>query len=346
MLKSNNLILKEYMKRFSPFAGRLGVLVLIMLTGIMGFIIIERYSFIDALYMTVITLATIGYEVVHPLSEAGKIFTIIFIISSFTVFAYIVSSLTRDIVSGEMALYFKNRKLMNAIEKFSNHVIICGFGRHGQQAAEILQANKMDFVAIDTKESHMENWVAEDKSLVYIHGDATDDDILIKAGIKKAKALLLTLPADADNVFIVLSAKSLNPTLNIISRAQLKSSIGKLKTAGADHVILPEVIGGVYMAALISKPDVVELINNLWGDETESINIESVSYEDLPQAIRDTSVAEIIQWYQAGVNCLGIKDENGKFIINPPSETIIRPGMKIMLFGSMEQMAQLKVRLP
>ncbi|MEO8763474.1 MAG: potassium channel family protein [Ginsengibacter sp.] len=334
------------MKRSSPFVARLSVLGLIMLTGIMGYIIIGRYSFIDALYMTVITLATIGYEEVHPLSEAGKIFTIIFIISSFAVFAYIISSLTRDIVSGEMALYFKNRKLMNAIEKFSNHVIICGFGRHGQQAAEILQGNKMDFVVVDTKESHMINWVAENKNLVYIHGDATDDEILIKAGIKKAKALLLTLPADADNVFIVLSAKSINPKLNIISRAQLKSSMGKLKTAGADHVILPELIGGVYMAALISKPDVVELINNLWGDETESINIESVSYEDLPQEIRDTSIAEIIQWYHAGVNCLGIKDESGKFIINPPAKTIIRPKMKMMLFGSMQQMAQLKVRLP
>ncbi len=332
------------MKKLFPFAGRFGILLLIMLTGIIGFITIEHYKFIDALYMTVITLATIGYHEVEPLSDAGKIFNIIFIISSFAVFAYIISSLTRDIVSGEMARHFKNRKLMNAIEKFSGHVIICGFGRHGQQAAEILLSNKVNFVAIDTAEVHMKNWLSENKHLVYIHGDATDDEVLIKAGIKNAKALLLTLPEDADNVFTVLSARAMNSGLIIISRAQLKSSVGKLKTAGADHVILPELIGGAYMAALISKPDVIEFINNLWGDQAESINIESVAYEKLPSAVKDKSILEIVNWYNTGVHCLGIKSEAGKFIINPPQETIISPEMTIMLFGSMQQIADLKLR--
>ncbi len=334
------------MKKLFPFVGRFGILLLIMLIGIIGFIEIEHYTFLDALYMTVITLATIGYREVQPLSDAGKIFNIFFIISSFAVFAYIISSLTRDIVSGEMAKYFKNRKLMNAIEKLSDHIIICGFGRHGQQAAEILLSNKFDFVAIDTAEVHMKNWLAENKNLVYIHGDATDDDMLIRAGIKKAKALLLTLPEDADNVFTVLSARAMNPGIIIISRAQLKSSVVKLKTAGADHVILPELIGGAYMAALISKPDVIEFINNLWGDQAESINIESLAYEKLPPPVKGKSIAEIVDWYNTGVNCLGIKNEAGRFIINPPQETIIGPGMKVMLFGSLQQIANLKLRVP
>jgi voltage-gated potassium channel len=329
-------------KKQFPFLLLFSILTAIMIIGVIGFMVVEGYSFVDALYMTVITISTIGYHEVRPLSESGKIFNIIFIISSFAVFTLVITSLTRYIISGEMAAVFKKRKLMNAIEKFSNHVIICGFGRNGQQAANILMTNKIDFVVIDTAEINITNWLSENKSLVYINGNATEDDILIKAGIKKAKAILLTLPADADNVFIVLSAKTLNPDITIISRAQLKSTVDKLKTAGADHVILPELIGGTHMATLISKPDVIEFINNLWGDEAESINIESVSYEGLPKELRDKSIQEIINWHGMGVNCLGIKDAKGRFIINPPKETIIKAQMKIILFGTITQIADLK----
>lgn len=314
-----------------------------MLIGVVGYMAIEHYNFIDALYMTVITIATIGYHEVKPLSEAGKIFNILFIISSIAIFTYALSSLTRYIVSGEMALYFKNRKLMNSINDFSNHVVICGFGRHGQQAANILMTNKIDFVVIDTSQTRIAGWMNENKKLVYVHGNATDDDILIKAGIKKAKSLILTLPEDADNVFIVLSARAMNPDLVIISRASIKGSAAKLKTAGADHIILPEMIGGSHMATLISKPDVIEFINNLWGDQAESINIESVAYEELPASLKGKSIEEIIGWHDTGVNCLGIKDEKGTFIINPPRETIIHSQMKIMLFGTMSQIAAIKL---
>jgi voltage-gated potassium channel len=329
-------------KRQFPFLVLFSILIAIMLTGVIGYMAVEQYSFLDALYMTVITLSTIGYHEVRPLSEAGKIFNIIFIISAFTIFTFVISSMTRYIISGEMAAVFKKRKLMNEIEKFSHHVIICGFGRNGQQAANILMANKIDFVVIDTVELNITNWLNENKSLVYINGDATEDEILIKAGIKKARAILLTLPADADNVFIVLSAKTLNPGITIISRAQHKSTVDKLKTAGADHIILPELIGGTHMATLISKPDVIEFINNLWGDEAESINIESVSYEALPKELQNKSIQEIISWHGMGVNCLGVKDERGKFIINPPKDSIIRTQMKIILFGTIAQIADMK----
>ncbi|MEO8960947.1 MAG: NAD-binding protein [Ginsengibacter sp.] len=330
------------MNRFSPFVGKLLILLLIMLTGTIGFILLEHYTVIDALYMTTITLATIGYNEVEPLSDAGKIFNIIFIISSFAVFAFIISSLTRDIVSGEMARHFKNRKFMHAINKFSGHVIICGFGRHGQQAAEVLAVNKIDFVAIDKDDVHMKNWLEEDKKVVYIHGDATDDETIMKAGIMKAKAVLLTLPADADNVFTVLSIRAMNPGIIIISRAQIKSSVGKLKTAGADHVILPESIGGSYMASMVSSPDVIELINSLWADQPESANIESVAYENLPAGVKDKSIQEIVLWVNTGVNCLGIKDKEGKYIVNPPQETIIGAEMKLIFFGSQQQILGLK----
>ena len=330
------------MKQPIPLIKWFAIILFIILTGVAGFMLTEHYSFLDALYMTVITIATIGYQEVKPLSQSGKIFNIFFILYSFTIFTYALSKLTRYLVSGEMALYFKNRKLMNAIREFEEHVIICGFGRNGQQAAQILMNHQTDFVVIDTNETHFSEWLEDHPSLVYIKGDATDDDTLVKAGIHKAKALLLTLPADADNVFVVLSARSLNPALKIISRAGLKSSVGKLKTAGADHVILPDKIGGSHMATLVSKPDVIEFINKLWGDDTDSINIESLDYEVLPAELKDTSIKEIIEWHQTGVNCIGIKNSAGKFIINPPHHTTIHKGMKILLLGSQKQITEIK----
>lgn len=320
----------------------LGIILLIIIIGVAGFAITAGYNFLDALYMTVITITTIGYRELKPLSEPAKIFNIVFIIFSFSVFTYALSRLTRYIVSGELASYFKNRKLMNAIEHFSEHVIICGFGRNGQQAAQILRSHKTDFVVIDNDEAHFSEWLEDHENLVYVLGDALDDDTLLKAGIKKAKALLLTLPADADNVFAVLSARHLNPHLQIITRAGLKSSIVKMKTAGADHVILPDQIGGAHMATLISKPDVIEFINKLWGDEVDSINIESVAYATLPDELKDKSISEIIGWRHTGVNCIGIKNHEGKFIINPAKETTIHNGMKIMLLGTRHQIGQMK----
>ncbi len=292
--------------------------------------------------MTVITIATIGYHEVKPLSTDGKIFNIAYIVFSFAIFTYAISRLTRYIVSGEMAFYFKNRKLMNAIDRVSNHVIICGFGRNGQQAAQILRQHKTDFVVIDNDENHFKEWLEDHESLIYIQGDAMDDEILKKAAIHKAKAILLTLPADADNVFIVLSARSLNPHLQIISRAGQKSSANKLKTAGANHVILPDTIGGAHMATLISKPDVVEFINSLWGEEADSIKIESIDYDMLPDNLRDKSIQEIINTHQSGVNCIGLKNKEGKFVINPTHETHIHPQMKIMVLGTMHQIARMK----
>ncbi len=318
------------------------VILLIIAVGVAGFMITSDYNFLDALYMTVVTISTIGYHEVQPLSEAGKIFNIVYIIFSFAVFTYALSRLTRYLVSGELALYFKNRKLMHSIEHFNQHVIICGFGRNGQQAAQILRAHKTDFVVIDNNEAHFSEWLEDHEGLVYVQGDATDDDTLLKAGIKKARALLLTLPADADNVFVVLSARHLNPHLQIITRAGLKSSIVKMKSAGADHVILPDQIGGAHMATLISKPDVIEFINKLWGDEADAINIESIDYAVLPEELKDKSINEIINWNHTGVNCIGIKDHEGRFIINPSKETTIHKGMKIMLLGSHHQINHMK----
>ncbi|MDE3143292.1 MAG: potassium channel protein, partial [Bacteroidota bacterium] len=330
------------MKRLPPLIVWFAVILSITMIGVIGFMLIEGFNFFDALYMTVITITTIGYGEVRPLSHAGRIFNICFIITSFATFTYALARLTRYIASGEMQLYFKNRKLMLSLSHLHDHVIICGFGRNGQQAAQTLNAHKENFVAIDYREKNIDDFLADHPNLLYLKGDATNDEILKKARIENAKALICALPTDADNVFIVLSARTLNPSIHIISRATQISAVDKLKKAGADNVIMPDKIGGTHMATLVSKPDVVEFIDYLSGDEGESINIESVGYEKLPPEIRDDSLKAIMDWKKTGVNCIGIKHRNGKFLINPPDDTVITEGMKVFVLGTRSQIHKMK----
>jgi voltage-gated potassium channel len=307
--------------------------------------IVEHMNFLDALYMTVITVTTIGYMEVKPLSQAGRIFNIVFIIISFTSFASALAWLTRYIVSGQMYEHFKNKKLMSSLDHLSNHVIVCGFGRNGQQAAQTLTTHKVNFVAIDFREKNIDDYLQKDPQLLYIKGDATDDALLQKAGIERARSLICALPTDADNMFIVLSARTLNPSIQIISRAVQASAVAKLKKAGADYVIMPDLIGGTHMATLVSKPDVIEFIDYLSGEEGVSIYIESVAYEKLPLQIRNLTIQEIMDWKKTGVNCIGIKYSDGRFLINPPLDIVVEEGMNIIVLGTRVQVHRMRHNL-
>jgi voltage-gated potassium channel len=198
-------------------------------------------------------------------------------------------------------LYFlKTEKLMQAINKMNDHVIICGFGRNGQQAASTLKAHKVEFVIIENDLTHINQWLVNDATLPYINADATEDESLLKAGILRARALILTLPEDADNVFIVLSARSLSHKIQIISRASQQGSAVKLKKAGADNIIMPDKIGGTHMATLVSKPDIIEFIDYLSSEDGDIISIESVDYEKLPTPIQDKSLKLVMDWKKTG----------------------------------------------
>jgi voltage-gated potassium channel len=317
----------------------------IIIIGIAGYMIIEKMSLLDALYMTTISITTVGYNEIHPLSDAGRIFTIFLLITSWGTFAFAITRITQFVISGEINQYFKTRRLMKAIEKLDNHVIICGYGRNGHQAARILKAHEVPFIVIEKDEALIEKIEAEGEKILHLEGDSTDDDLLRQAGIERARALITTLPVDAENVFIVLSARALNPSIQIISRASDSSSVAKMKKAGADNVIMPDSIGGTHMATLISKPDVVEFIDFLSGEEGQSIHMESVAYENLPEAIKDKTLQEIMSWKKTGVNCIGIKSTEGKFLINPPEETKVIPGMKVIVLGTKEQIMQMKGNL-
>ena len=313
----------------------------VIIIGIIGFMLIEGFSLLDATYMTIITVTTVGYQEVHVLTTAGKVFNIFLIICSFATFAYALAKLTQYIVDGEINKFFKNRKIMSAIKELKDHVIICGYGRNGKQAAKILGHHKVKYVVIENNDERIEQELSK-KDILFIRGDATDDDVLLIAGIDKAKALITALPEDADNVYIVLSARSLSGNLQIISRSSNPTSRTKLKIAGADSVISPDKIGGTHMATLVSRPDVIEFIDYLSGEEGESIHLESVGYESLPHELKDKTLLEIMAWRKTGVNCIGIKDAEGKFVINPPETTIINNSMKVIVLGTRQQIEEMK----
>jgi len=234
---------------------------------------------------------------------------------------------------------------MTAIDRLSGHVIVCGFGRNGEQAALTLGYHGEKYVVIENRIEIYDEAILENPELLIIHGDSTDDDVLKKAGIARAKALITALPVDAHNVFIVLSARSLNPSIQIISRASDRNTYPKLKKAGANNVIMPDQIGGTHMATLVSKPDVIEFIDYLSGEAGEAIHIESVSYDQLPNKIRDKALNEIMAWKKTGVNCIGIKTADGKFVINPPEDIMVKEGMKVLVLGTRQQIQRMKMNI-
>ena len=317
------------------------IIAIIILVGVIGFMLIEGYSLLDAFYMTITTITTVGYQEVHPLSSIGRIFNILLITSSFIASAYALTKLTQYIIDGEINKFFKIRKIMSTIKELQNHVIICGYGRNGKQAANTLAHHKVKFVVIENDDDRIDEEFTKNP-ILYLKGDATDDQVLLDAGIERARALITALPDDADNVFIVLSARSLNNNIQIISRASNLSSAPKLRKAGANNVIMPDTIGGTHMATLVSKPDVIEFIDFLSGEEGDSIHLEAVDYEILPIELKDKSLQEIMDWRKTGVNCIGIKNTDGKFIINPNEITLIKVGMKVIVLGTKQQIEEMK----
>jgi len=295
--------------------------------------------------MTTIAITTAGFNEVRPLSNDGRMFTVFLLLTSWATFAWAIARITQFVVTGEINKYFKTRKIMKAITELNHHVILCGFGRNGQQAARTLKNHNIDFVVIEKDEEPIERVLHFFPGLSYLIGDSTDDDLLRKAGIERAVALITALPDDADNVFIVLSARALNSKLHIVSRASEENSIPKLKKAGADNVIMPDKIGGSHMATLVSKPDVIEFMDFLTSEDGESVNMDSVPYDILPPEIKDKSLKVVMEWNKTGVSCLGIKNKEGKFVINPPDETQVTEGCKVIVFGTRSQIAKMKNNL-
>lgn len=325
---------------FSKIYFSFFLLAVVLLTGIVGYMLVEGYSLFDAFYMTIITVSTVGYNEVHALSSAGKVFTAFLIITSFGTFAYAITSISQYVIGGDFNRYYKTYKVNNALSKLENHVIVCGYGRNGRQAAHVLRSHNKKFVVIESDKSVVSS-INEQYSEFAIHGDAKDDEVLKRAGIKTASAILTSLPVDADNVFIVLTSRYLNPKLTIISRASEDSSDAKLRIAGADNIIMPDKIGGAHMASLIMKPDVMEFVDVITGQGEDS-RLEEITFNSLPKQYRNKTIKELEIGRKCGANVVGFKMSHDDYIINPSADTVIEPGAKLFVLGTTEQIQGLK----
>jgi voltage-gated potassium channel len=328
-------------KHFSKIYIPIAILLLIVCIGIFGFISIEHYNFLEAFYMTIITVATVGFQEVRPLSEDGRLFTAFLIITSFGTFAYALTSISQYIINGEFNQYFKNYKVSSAIDKLEDHVIVCGFGRNGKQAAHVLKKHNTRFVVVEQKKAVVAAINHKYSDLV-LEGDSTQDEILLRAGILKAKALITTLPVDADNLFIVLSARTLNPKLTIISRASEDNSDKKLRLAGANNIIMPDKLGGAHMASLVMKPDVMEFVDYITGQGSDNIRLEEITFANLSEAYQNKTIRDLEVRNRSGANIIGFKTAQGEYIINPSADTKIIPDAKLFVLGTTEQIVKLK----
>ncbi|MFH2141452.1 MAG: potassium channel protein [Bacteroidota bacterium] len=321
----------------NTFALLLGVIVF----GTSGFMLIEGFSFINAFFMTIISVSTVGFETVEPLSDMGKIFTAFLIILSLGTFAYGVSTFTRYILSGVFRNFYKQSKMKKRISKLSNHIIVCGYGRVGKQSALELLENKEKVVIIDNQISNIEE-IQQIPELMYILGDATQDEVLSEALINDAKALITTFPNDADNLFIVLTAKQMNPKLKIISRAYDVHSDIKLKRAGANNVIMPDKVGGQRMAKLVSQPDVVEFIEHILLQTNRDVFLEELTCNKLATCFVNKSIRELDIRNVSGANIVGVRQKKGNYIINPSPDIMLTQEDKIFVLGNLEQIDKLK----
>ena len=319
-----------------------GLLVSILVLGTAGYYYIEHLSLLDSVYMTVITVSTVGFkEVGHDFSPQGKIFTIGLIISSLGTLAYVGSNLARFIFDGELANYIKTYRVDKTIEKLKDHVIIVGYGRNGEQAAMELAENGVEFVILDKRDNVISR-VRENPRLLYIKGDATHEDVLEQAGINRARALIATTPNDADNVFVVLTARSMNPGLIVISRASELESQMKLKRAGATNVIMPERIGGQRMAKLVHQPDVVEFIEYILLQKTNDVSLEEVSCKKLAQQYVGKSIGDLKVREKTGANIVGIKISGARYVFNPDPQMILSRNDQLFVLGNHEQVRKLR----
>ena len=311
------------------------LLVAVIIVGLAGYMLIEGWNFFDAIYMTIISITTTGYKEVHPLSEAGKIFTLFIIIFGVMAIAYIGGRLAQFFVE---AYVFRRRKMEKKLKVLNGHYIICGHGRMGKKICEELSANKASFVVIEKDKGEIENLSHLD--FLYIEGDATDDETLQKACIKEAKGLVSVLRSEAENVFTTLSARALNPKIFIVARAVEEETESKLLKAGANRVVKPYEIGGHRMTQVLLRPGVVDFIDIIARDKRIDLNIEEIDVKAGSSLIGQKLVEAPIR-NKLNIIIVAIFRTDGNVIYNPQSTVVIEEKAKLIVIGEENNIQEL-----
>jgi len=311
------------------------VLLLIIISGTVGYLLIEKWNLLDSFYMTIITISTTGYEEVHPLSAVGRFFTSILIIAGVGTIAYAGGRAAQLIIETQI---LRRRRMSKKVEHLHQHFIVCGFGRMGKHICNELKMANVPFVVIEKDESLFD--LLNELGYLYVLGDATNDEILLKAGIQRAKGLVAVLPTEAENVFTVLSAKVLNPRLFVVSRAVEEETESKLLRAGADRVVKPYEIGGVRMAMMLLRPAVVDFIDIIARKQGVDLNIEEIEVTEKSPLIGKTLAESPIR-KELNIMIIAIFRKDGKYIYNPRSSMAIQAGDKLIAIGESNSLEKL-----
>ena len=318
---------------------RRGLIILgsIIAGGTVGYMLIEGWSFVDAIYMTLITITTVGFGEVHPLTHAGRIFSIFLIVGGVGGALFVLSSFVEYLVEGKLGTTIGRRQMKGKIAKLKEHFILCGYGRVGEEIARTFSEEGIPFVIIDSRPGNTA--LAEEHGCLYLLGDATSDKLLVEAGIERARGLVAAVGSDIDNTYITLSARGLRPDLFIEARANSKEAETKLKKAGANRVVSPNSIGARRMAMLALRPAVVDFIDTVTHRRGRELQMENIAVgSDSPlvnltvEAIRHRTKAAI----------LAISKKGGKLLANPPSERVIETGDRLIVIGTKEQLTALE----
>ncbi len=322
-------------------AGKIALLFFaVMAAGVIGFMAIEGWGLLDALFMTVVTVSTVGYSEVHPLSTGGMVFAIVLIFFGVGTFLYAIMNIAEFVISGAWTGTLGRRKMKKTIDAMNNHYILCGFGRVGQQVAVEFGRERVPFVVVDNNAEAIEACIAS--GCLFIEGDASNDKVLKEAGIQRAKGLITATDADADNVYITLSAKGLNSDLFVVARANMEKSEYKLLKAGADRVLSPYSLGGRRLASLLLRPTVVEFLDVVMHSEDIELFMEEVEVGEKSSFVGSTMM-DVRKSYAAGANILALKKRGEKrMTATPGPKTVIGAGDMFVALGTRAQLKELE----
>ncbi len=315
--------------------------------GTIGFVRLPGWSFSDAVFMTVITLSAVGYQEVHPLDEAGRALATFLIFGGLTALGVWFAIITSAIVEMDLAHTFRRHRTMNTLRKMKNHIVVCGAGRMGSQVVKELVKSHIPYVAIERDADQVEVVREIDEDAPIIEADATHDETLVEAGIGRARGLVAALSADTDNLFVCLTARDLQPGLTIVTRAYDQDAMSKLRKAGADHVISPNISGGIRMASMLLRPQVMSFLDVVTRGEELELLLEQVPVpKDSPLDGHTLAEAQIPQ--KTGLVVLAIKhgeERREPFIYNPGPNELVRAGDVLIVLGKTGQIDSLRFTL-
>ncbi len=312
--------------------------VLVVTTGIIGYMTIEGWSFFDSLYMTIITISTVGFGEVHVLSTAGRAFNIFLVIGGASVMLYTLTAVVQYILEGQFVKIWGRHRMKDKISKLQDHVILCGYGLVGREVARVFKSESTPFVVIESNPQVVA--MAAQNDYLVVEGNATSDEVLEEAGIDKAKALVTALGTDADNVYVVLSARQISSNLYIVARSSTVESEPKLQRAGADRTMSPYNVGGRRMAMLTLRPVVVDFIDTTMRIRGGNLVLENVRVSS--ESPVNGRKIEDSQDDSRGATILAIQKRDGVLLTNPPKDSLLEVGDEVVAIGTREQLRYLE----